>query len=153
MDRELCRRSLSFTQTAHTWQLHCKASKSLYAGLALFFYMFFCHVWHMLGIICNIQRFTLFYFYSTLVFLLFWIFTACESMRWKKKRKKKHLKEWLKLNLFWHPHAAAISLPENRHCDNSIRNWESSIMDGQPCKWILFSGLWTKTELTESRLS
>lgn len=66
---------------------------------------------------------------------------------WQKK------KEWLKLNSFWHPHAAVISLPENRHCDNSIRNWGSSIMDGQPCKWILFSGLWTKTELTESRLS
>lgn len=67
---------------------------------------------------------------------------------WQKKAK-----EWLKLNSFWHSHAAVISLPENRHCDNSIRNWGSSIMDGQPCKWILFSGLWTKTELTESRLS
>lgn len=59
----------------------------------------------------------------------------------------------LKLDSFWRYCAKVMSLPEKGQCDISIRNHVSSIMNGQPCKWILFSGLWTKTELTESRLS
>lgn len=60
------------------------------------------------------------HYYATFVLDYCWLgFTSvfCKHVLRKKK------KEWLKLNLFWHPHAVVINLPGNRHCDNSIRNW------------------------------
>ncbi len=98
---------------------------SLKAGTHLLCFPF-CHAWHTLGVTCNMLRFTIsfIFFYFTVLLLLFWIITVLDllqdsaSMHGKKKKQE----EWLRLNSFWHSHAAVIGLPENRHCDNSIRN-------------------------------
>lgn len=107
---------------------------------------------HMFSVILDMLGFAYGFIYTALFHS-----SRCKSLLGFTSALRRHpwkkVTEWLKLNSLWHSDAAVISLPGNRHCDNSIRNWGSSIMDAQPCKWILFSGLWTKTELTESRLS
>lgn len=68
------------------------------------------------------NRLTQFLFFTPNVLVLFWIIVP-QNLLPNFPSMHQGKTEWLKLNLFWHPHTVVINLPENRHRDNSIRNW------------------------------
>ena len=113
----------SYCRKRCLWQLFVRSVNHWKAELissvcCLFWHVDICLASHA---ICQDSLKVIFLPRSSATFVLNHYCLGFTSELCKHARQKKKEEEWLKLNLFWHSRAAVISLPENRHCDNSIR--------------------------------